>query len=153
MLEWVNDGVIDVWGRVGAMSPSHLVLPLTVEPSNPRLCHDERYFNLWIRTSPSGLSIFRTCPDIFSLGILRRLLTIRAATNISYSIPRRVPILALNGIVYFVLSCLAGRRVPLYSITWVYSLLVQLVSLVFLCRSTSMIAMLASFFVHLLAPV
>ena len=35
--------------------PPHLVLPLTVEPSKPRLCHDKRYLNLWIRDLPYKL--------------------------------------------------------------------------------------------------
>ena len=48
-------GVLDVWGRVGEVTPPHLVLPLTVEPSKPRLCHDERYLNLWIRDLPFRL--------------------------------------------------------------------------------------------------
>ena len=59
------------------------------------------------------------------------------------STPCRVPILVLNGmmcILYFVLSCLAGRRVPLSIITWVCSLLVRRILLVFLCHSTPMIA-------------
>jgi len=32
-----------------------LVLPLTTEPSKPRLCHDERFLNLWIRDLPFKL--------------------------------------------------------------------------------------------------
>ena len=26
--------------------------PMTVEPNKPRLCHDERFLNLWMRTPP-----------------------------------------------------------------------------------------------------
>ena len=55
VLEWVTAGVLDVWGRVGQVTPPYLVLPLTVEPSKPRLCHDERYLNLWIRDLPFPL--------------------------------------------------------------------------------------------------
>ena len=55
LLDWVATGVLDVWGRVGGVTPPHLVLPLTVEPSKPRLCHDERYLNLWIRDLPFRL--------------------------------------------------------------------------------------------------
>ena len=43
-------------GKVGQAAPPFLVLPLTVEPSKPRLCHDARFLNLWIcllYTSPS----------------------------------------------------------------------------------------------------
>ncbi|KAI8490250.1 hypothetical protein Bbelb_319880 [Branchiostoma belcheri] len=32
--------------------PPYLVLPLTVEPSKPRLCHDLRYLNLWMKDCP-----------------------------------------------------------------------------------------------------
>ena len=65
--------------------------------------------------------------------------------------------LALNGMVYilnfFALSRLAGRRVPLSIYTWVCSLLVQFARWVFPYRGILMIVMLASFSVHLLAPV
>ena len=37
---------------VGEVPPPHLVMPLTVEPSKPRLCHDERFLNLWIVDLP-----------------------------------------------------------------------------------------------------
>ena len=55
---WVDAGVLAVWGRVGEVTsppPPHLVLPLTVEPSKPRLCHDERFLNLWIKDLPFKL--------------------------------------------------------------------------------------------------
>ena len=50
---WI--GVIKVHGVVGACSPPHLVLPLTVEPTKPCLCHDERFLNLWTRDLPFKL--------------------------------------------------------------------------------------------------
>ena len=49
VLAWVSQGVVKVYGKVGICSPPHLVLPLMVEPSKPRLCHDERFLTLWIR--------------------------------------------------------------------------------------------------------
>ena len=55
IIDWVSAGVLAIWGRVGAVSPPHLVLPLTVEPSKPRLCHDERFLNLWILDLPFKL--------------------------------------------------------------------------------------------------
>ena len=39
-----------IWGRKGECEPPHLVLPLTIEPTKPRLCHDERFLNLWMNT-------------------------------------------------------------------------------------------------------
>ena len=48
---------------VGACSPPHLVLPLTVEPTKPRLCHDERFLNLWTRDLPSKLDQLPNLPS------------------------------------------------------------------------------------------
>ena len=31
--QWVESGVVSIWGDVGSVPPPHLVLPLTVEPS------------------------------------------------------------------------------------------------------------------------
>ena len=55
IVDWVASGVLAVWGEVGVVSPPHLVLPIMVEPSKPRLCHDERFLNLWIRDLPFKL--------------------------------------------------------------------------------------------------
>ena len=55
IVQWVASGVLSVWGEVGVVSPPHLVLPITIEPSKPRLCHDERFLNLWIRDLPFKL--------------------------------------------------------------------------------------------------
>ena len=55
ILERVKNGSLLVWGRIGEVEPPHLVMPLTVEPSKPRLCHDERFLNLWIRDLPLTL--------------------------------------------------------------------------------------------------
>ena len=40
---------------VNSVAPPRLVLPLTVEPSKPRLCHVERHLNLWIGGLPFKL--------------------------------------------------------------------------------------------------
>ena len=45
----IKCGAIRLLGRVGECQPPRVVMPLTVEPSKPRLCHDERYINLWIK--------------------------------------------------------------------------------------------------------
>ncbi len=41
ILERVRNGSLSVWGN--------LVMPLTVEPTKPRLCHDEWFLNLWMK--------------------------------------------------------------------------------------------------------
>lgn len=47
LIERLASGAISLWGKVGECPPPHLVLPLTVEPSKPRLCNDDRFLNLW----------------------------------------------------------------------------------------------------------
>lgn len=44
------------------MSPPHFVLPVTVKLSKPRLCHDERFLNLWIRDPPFKLDHLSDLP-------------------------------------------------------------------------------------------
>ena len=44
------------------MSSPHLALPITIEPSKPRLCHDERFLNLWIRDLPFKLDHLADLP-------------------------------------------------------------------------------------------
>ena len=46
LLDHLTSGAISLKGKVGQVDPSHLVLPLTVEPTKPRLCHDARFFKL-----------------------------------------------------------------------------------------------------------
>ena len=46
LLDRLTTGAISLKGRVGEVDPPHLVLPLTVEHTKPRLCHDARFLNL-----------------------------------------------------------------------------------------------------------
>ena len=62
LLERLRIGAISLKGRIGEVIVSrgdsstnygevelpHLVLPLTVEPTKPRLCHAPRFLNLWM---------------------------------------------------------------------------------------------------------
>ena len=48
LAERLKNGSLTLLGKVGECDPPYLVLPLTIEPSKPRLCHDERYLNLWL---------------------------------------------------------------------------------------------------------
>ena len=49
-------------GRVGEVDPPHLILPLTVEPTKPRLCHDARFLNLWMKDVPFRLDSLINLP-------------------------------------------------------------------------------------------
>ena len=55
-------GAIFIWGKVGEIAPPHLVMPLTVEPSKPRLCNDNRVLNLWIKDTPLKLNSLTALP-------------------------------------------------------------------------------------------
>ena len=55
ILERLRSGAISLRGKVGEVEPPHLVLPLTVEPSKPWLCNEDRFLNLWIDDRPFNL--------------------------------------------------------------------------------------------------
>ena len=47
---------------MGECTPPYLVMPLTIEPTKPRLCHDERFLNLWVKDSPFTLDYITNLP-------------------------------------------------------------------------------------------
>ena len=51
----LKSGAISLLGKVGVVDPPFIVLPLMVEPTKPRLCHDARYLNLWMCDMPFSL--------------------------------------------------------------------------------------------------
>ena len=46
LLDRYETGAVSLLGKVGEVQPPHLVLPLTMEPTKPRLNHDARSLNL-----------------------------------------------------------------------------------------------------------
>ena len=54
IIERVQNGSMSIWGKQGECEPPppppHLVMPLTIETTKPRLSHDERFLNLWMDT-------------------------------------------------------------------------------------------------------
>ena len=47
LIERIKNGFMRVWGKVGECNIlPKVIMPLVVEPSKPRLCHDERFLNL-----------------------------------------------------------------------------------------------------------
>ena len=59
LLDRLTTGAISLKGKVGEVEPRYLVLPLTVEPTKLRLCHDARSLNLWMRDMPFKLDLPR----------------------------------------------------------------------------------------------
>ncbi len=66
--EWLKAGAIRVIGKVGEVEPPRLVMSLTVEPTKPRLCHDERFLNLWVRDLPFTLDTLADVPRLVGKG-------------------------------------------------------------------------------------
>ena len=62
LLDRLTTGAISLNGKVGEVDPPHLVLPLTVEPTKPRLCHDVRFLNLCMRHIPFKLDTLLNLP-------------------------------------------------------------------------------------------
>ena len=62
LIDRLRTGAISWLGRVGEVEPPHLVLPLTVEPTKPRLCHDARFLNLWMEDKPFTLDTLNDLP-------------------------------------------------------------------------------------------
>lgn len=71
ILERVQNGSLKVWGKVDEVDPPHLVMPITIEPSKPRMCHDERFLNLWIKDCPFSLDYISDLPRYVGLNHLQ----------------------------------------------------------------------------------
>ena len=59
LLDRIKNGSIRVCGKVGECDMPKIIMPLTVEPSKPRLCHDDRYLNLWTKDVPFKLQTLK----------------------------------------------------------------------------------------------
>ena len=68
ILEREANGSLLLWGEVGKADPAPLVMPITVEPSKPRMCHDERFLNCWIKNCPFSLDYIMNLPRYVGAG-------------------------------------------------------------------------------------
>ena len=66
LLGRLETGAVSLLGRVGVVEPPHLVLPLTVEPTKPRLCHDARFLNQRMSDKPFTLDSITDLPRYVS---------------------------------------------------------------------------------------
>ena len=64
--ERLRNGSLTLWGKVNEVSPPHIVMPLVmVEGTNKlRLCHDERYLNLFMGKQPFTLENLHLIPGL-----------------------------------------------------------------------------------------
>ena len=56
IMDRIAVGAFGVQGRVGQCAP-HQLMPMTVEPSKPHLCQDQRNLNCWMRDMPFHLDL------------------------------------------------------------------------------------------------
>jgi hypothetical protein len=68
IIERVSNGSLAIWGEVEKVAPPFLVMPITIEPQKPRMCHDERYLNCWIKDSPFSLDYITELPRYVETG-------------------------------------------------------------------------------------
>ena len=66
--EAVAAGAMQEWGKVGLVEPPHLVLPIGVEPSKPRMLHDARFLNLWCKSPQFKFEGLHMLPDLVDKG-------------------------------------------------------------------------------------
>ena len=64
LLERIANGSVRLWGKVGECEIPKVVMPIVVETSKMRMCHDERYINLWVKDLPFSLENLKDVPRI-----------------------------------------------------------------------------------------
>ncbi|KAK2547135.1 hypothetical protein P5673_033102 [Acropora cervicornis] len=62
LMDCLRTGTTSWLGRVGEVEPPFLVLPLTVEPTKSRLCHNARFLDLWMEDNPFTLHTLNDLP-------------------------------------------------------------------------------------------
>ena len=106
ILDRVANGSLSAWWRVGEVPPFHLVMPIAVEPSKPRVCHDERFFNLWIKDLPFSLGLITDLPRNVHKGGFQTISVFRqiVAPGLAFS--------GMPGTLFSIPSPLVGKPIP-----------------------------------------
>lgn len=68
LTERVKNGSLLLIGKLNECELPHIIMPLIVEPSKPRLCHDERYLNLWMKDMPFTLETLKDIHRMINKG-------------------------------------------------------------------------------------
>ena len=76
LINRLRSGAISLWGKVGQCTPPHLVLPLTVEPSKPRLSVTMTDFLIFgLKTVHFPWIVSNICPSMFIKAFTRQCVT------------------------------------------------------------------------------
>ena len=60
----IRNGSIKLLGKIGECPAPRLIMPITVEPNKPRMCHDERFLNSWCKDCPFSLDTLKLIPRL-----------------------------------------------------------------------------------------
>ena len=103
-----------VVGEVGVVGSPFIVLPLTAEPTKPRLCHDARYLNLWMRDMPFSLDRLIDLPRYVSKDTYQTVLDDKSGYDHIILLKIAAPILGFNGAggILLIIPFLLGGRFP-----------------------------------------
>ena len=144
ILHWISQGVIKVHDMIGVCSPPHVVLPLTVEPTKPRLGHDKCFLNLWTRDLPFKLDHLPDLPRYVLLGHFQTTFDHNNGYQHLKIHPDSQEFFRFSWRGYFS-PFLDGKQVPFYITTLALLLPPLRVLWVYLYHSISMIDMWASY--------
>lgn len=51
--------------KISEYEMPNIVMPLTIEPIKPRLCHDQNFLNLWVRCLPFQMKTLKNVHRLF----------------------------------------------------------------------------------------
>ena len=109
-------------------------MPITVEPSKPCMCHDERFLNLWIKDCPFRLDYVTDLPRYVFQGHFQATLGMVMCAYILLALRFSV-FRGLAGILCTPRYLSAGRPARMFTITLAWQPLVSFVRMAFHDRS------------------
>ena len=62
ILSRIQSGAVSLLGKVGEVDPPHIVSPITIEPTKPRLCINLMYLNSFMKDTPFSLDTLTDVP-------------------------------------------------------------------------------------------
>ena len=111
----VATGSFLAWGEVGKENIPHLVVPITVEPTKPRVCHDERFLNCWIKDCPFSLDCIKDLLRYVGVGHYKTTFDGKSRYDHVFLHPSTYTFFGLEweGRYFSILPCrLGGRQAP-----------------------------------------
>ena len=66
LMSRIENGSVKLLGEVGSCDLPKVIMPIVIEPSKLRMCHDERYINLWVKDCAFSLENLRHVPRLVS---------------------------------------------------------------------------------------